>query len=98
MSLEEETPIEYDNYEDLADLARCDEAEGAMETRDIATLIVRTVTVFLTLLGGVWLCVRIKQRRRGSWLEALLIISIQILWQVSTIICLFKMFFFSCCF
>jgi len=82
MSLEEETPIEYDNYEDLADLARCDEAEGAMETRDIATLIVRTVTVFLTILGGVWLCVRIKQRRRGSWLEALLIISIQILWQV----------------
>ena len=82
MSAEEETPIEYENYEDLADLARCDEAEGAMEPRDIATLIVRTVTVFMTLLGGVLLCVRIKQRRRGSLTEALVVVSIQILWQV----------------
>ena len=32
MSVEEETPIEYENYEDLADLAQCDEPEGAMES------------------------------------------------------------------
>jgi len=76
-----ETPLDIESENDLLDLAIC-EAEGHMGSREIATMIVRTVTVILTILGGVWLNVRIRKSGRGSWGEALVIITIQIIWQV----------------
>jgi len=76
-----ETPLDIESENDLLDLAIC-EAEGHMGSREIATMIVRTVTVILTILGGVWLNVRIRKSGRGSCGEALVIITIQIIWQV----------------
>jgi len=76
-----ETPLDIESENELLDLGIC-EAEGLMGSREIATMIVRTVTVILTLLGGVWLFVKIRKSGRGSWGEALVIIFIQIIWQV----------------
>ena len=38
---EDETPFDIDYIEELDELQGCDEAEGALETRDITAIIVR---------------------------------------------------------
>ena len=38
---EDETPFDINDIEELDGLQGCDEAEGALETRDISSIIVR---------------------------------------------------------
>ena len=38
---EDETPFDIDYIDQLNDLQGCDEAEGALETRDVTIIIVR---------------------------------------------------------
>ena len=38
---EDETPFDIDYIEELEGLQGCDEAEGALETRDVTSIIVR---------------------------------------------------------
>ena len=75
-----ETPFETSNLGILSEVE--DESEGSLGARETASLVVRTVTVLLTLLGGLLLVNKIKRRGRGSWLEALVVITIQLVWQV----------------
>ena len=75
-----ETPFETSNLGILSEVE--DESEGSLRAEEIASLVVRTVTVLLTLLGGLLLVNKIKRRGRGSWLEALVVITIQLVWQV----------------
>ena len=79
--VEEDSPLDITDYSDLEGLDLCVH-EGSFEAREIATLIVRTATVLLTLVGGVWLVTKIRKSGRGSWVEALSIILIQLIWQV----------------
>ena len=76
-----ETPFETSNLGILSEVE--DESEGSLRAEEIASLVVRTVTVLLTLLGGLLLVNKIKRRGRGSWLEALVVITIQLVWQVT---------------
>ena len=57
-----ETPFETSNLGILSEVE--DESEGSLRAEEIASLVVRTVTVLLTLLGGLLLVNKIK--RRGS--------------------------------
>ena len=77
-----ETPFETSNRDILSEVPK-DESEGSLGARETASLVVRTVTVLLTLLGGLLLVNKIKRRGRGSWLEALVVITIQLVWQVT---------------
>ena len=77
-----ETPFETSNLGILSEVPE-DESEGSLGARETASLVVRTVTVLLTLLGGLLLVNKIKRRGRGSWLEALVVITIQLVWQVT---------------
>ena len=77
-----ETPFETNNLGILSEVPE-DESEGSLGARETASLVVRTVTVLLTLLGGLLLVTIIKWRGRGSWLEALVVITIQLVWQVT---------------
>ena len=76
-----ETPFETDNLDILSSVPN-NEPEGSLGARDTATLVVRSVTVVVTLLGGVLLVHKIKRRGRGSWAEALIFITFQLIWQV----------------
>ena len=73
-----ETPFETSIQDILSEVLSL----GARET---ASLVVRTVTVLLTLTGAVAILLvnMIKRRGRGSWLEALVVITIQLVWQVT---------------
>ena len=75
-----ETPFETSNLGILSEVE--DESEGSLGATETASLVVRTVMVLLTLLGGLLLVTIIKWRGRGSWLEALVVITIQLVWQV----------------
>ena len=77
-----ETPFETSNRDILSEVTE-DESEGSLGARETASLVVRTVTVLLTLTGGLLLVNKIKRRGRGSWLEALVVITIQLVWQVT---------------
>ena len=77
-----ETPFETSIQDILSEVPE-DESEGSLRAEEIASLVVRTVTVLLTLLGGLLLVTIIKWRGRGSWLEALVVITIQLVWQVT---------------
>eukprot|EP00092_Neocalanus_flemingeri_P012514 GFUD01013487.1.p1 GENE.GFUD01013487.1~~GFUD01013487.1.p1 ORF type:complete len:408 (-),score=77.54 GFUD01013487.1:428-1651(-) len=79
---EKESPFDIDDVSQLNDVPQEEEAEGSVGSREVALLTVRTFTVFLLVLGGVWLCLKVFRRRRGSWKEAGLAVSIQIIWQV----------------
>ena len=76
----DQTPFDITNHSDLSPFS--DEPEGSLETMDIASLLVRTVTVVLTLLGGILLVAKIIKRRRGSSSEASIVITLQFIWQV----------------
>ena len=58
-----ETPFETNNLGILSEVPE-DEFEGSLGARETASLVVRTVMVLLTLLGGLLLVNKIK--RRGS--------------------------------
>ena len=77
-----ETPFETSIQDILSEVPE-DESEGSLGARETASLVVRTVTVLLTLQGGLLLVNKIKRRGRGSWLEALVVITIQLVWQVT---------------
>ena len=77
----EQTPFDITNHSDLQS-PFSDEPEGSLETMDIASLLVRTVTVVLTILGGILLVAKIIKRRRGSSSEATIVITLQFVWQV----------------
>jgi len=83
---EKESPFDIDENDDIDDIlnkvSQEDTGEGNVGSREVALLTVRTFTVFLLLLGSVWLVVKVLRRRRGSWKEVGLIVSIQIIWQV----------------
>lgn len=79
---EKESPFDIDDVSQLNDVPQEEEAEGNVGSREVALLTVRTFTVFLLVLGGVWLCVKVFKRRRGSWKEAGVAVAIQIIWQV----------------
>jgi len=79
---EKESPFDIDDVSQLDGVPQEEEAEGSVGSREVALLTVRTFTVFLLVLGGVWLCLKVFRRRRGSWKEAGLAVSIQIIWQV----------------
>jgi len=79
---EKESPFDIDDVSQLNDVPQEEEAEGNVGSREVALLTVRTFTVFLLVLGGVWLCLKVFRRRRGSWKEAGLAVAIQIIWQV----------------
>jgi len=76
-----ETPFETNDLDILSSVPD-DEPEGTIGASDTATLVVRTVTVLLTLVGGILLVHKIKRRGRGSWAEALIFITFQLVWQV----------------
>ena len=76
----EQTPFDITNHSDLSPFS--DEPEGSLETMDIASLLARTVTVVLTMLGGILLVAKIIKRRRGSSTEASIVITVQFIWQV----------------
>ena len=76
----DQTPFDITNHSDLSSFA--EESEGSLGTLELASLLVRTVTVVLTLLGGILLVAKIMRRRRGSSTEASLVITIQFIWQV----------------
>ena len=76
----DQTPFDITNHSDLSSFA--EESEGSLGTLELASLLVRTVTVVLTLLGGILLVGKILRRRRGSSTEASLVIAIQFIWQV----------------
>ena len=78
-----ETPFETSNLGILSEVE--DESEGSLGATETASLVVRTVTVLLTLTGAVAILLvnMIKRRGRGSWLEALVVITIQLVWQVT---------------
>ena len=84
-----ETPFETNDLDILSSVPD-DEPEGTIGAGDTATLVVRTVTVLLTLVGGILLVHKIKRRGRGSWAEALIFITFQLVWQV-------KCWFTDCC-
>ena len=79
-----ETPFETSIQDILSEVPE-DEFEGSLGARETASLVVRTVTVLLTLTGAVAILLvnMIKRRGRGSWLEALVVITIQLVWQVT---------------
>ena len=79
-----ETPFETSIQDILSEVPE-DESEGSLGARETASLVVRTVTVLLTLRGAVAILLvnMIKRRGRGSWLEALVVITIQLVWQVT---------------
>jgi len=83
---EEELPFDIDEQDDinevLSKVSEEDDAEGTVGFREVALLTVRTITLFLLVLGSVWLVVKVLRRGRGSWKEATLAVSIQIIWQV----------------
>jgi len=83
---EKESPFDIDENDDIDDIlnkvSQEDTAEGSVGSREVALLTVRTFTVFLLVLGSIWLVVKVLRRRRGSWKEAGLAVSIQIIWQV----------------
>ena len=84
---EKESPFDIDDVSQLNDVPQEEEAEGNVGSREVALLTVRTFTVFLLVLGGVWLCLKVFRRRRGSWKEAGLAVAIQIIWQVDIFSC-----------
>ena len=83
---DKESPFDIDADDDIDDIlekvAQDDAAEGSVGPREVALLTVRTFTVFLLVLGSVWLVVKVLKRKRGSWREVVLAVSIQIVWQV----------------
>ena len=79
---EHETPFETNDQDILSEVTE-DESEGSLGTREQVALVVRTLTVVLTLIGGILLVIKIKKRRRGSWAEALIVITFQLVWQVT---------------
>ena len=79
---EHETPFETNDQDILSEVTE-DESEGSLGTREQVALVVRTLTVVLTLIGGILLVIKIKKRRRGSWVEALIVITFQLVWQVT---------------
>ena len=85
---EKESPFDIDENDDIDDIlnkvSQEDTAEGSVGSREVALLTVRTFTVFLLVLGSIWLVVKVLRRRRGSWKEAGLAVSIQIIWQVGS--------------
>ena len=78
---EHETPFDTNDQDILSEVTD-DESEGSLGTREKIALVVRTLTVVLTLIGGILLVIKIKKRRRGSWVEALIVITFQLVWQV----------------
>ena len=78
---DEDTPFAIDYIEELEDVP-LGEAEGSLGTKEIASLVTRTVTVLISIIGSVWLVAIIRGRRRGSWVEALSVLSVHIAWQV----------------
>ena len=76
----DQTPFDITNHSDLSSFS--EEPESSLGTLEIASLLVRTVTVVLTLLGGILLVAKIIKRRRGSSTEASLVITLQFIWQV----------------
>ena len=76
----DQTPFDITNHSDLSSFS--EEPESSLGTLEIASLLVRTVTVVLTLLGGILLVAKIIKRRRGSSTEASIVITLQFIWQV----------------
>ena len=79
---DEDTPFDVPDVEDLDDV-QLGEAEGDLGTAEIVTLVLRSLTLVLSMVGGLVLVMMIMRRRRGSWLEALTVVTIHILWQVN---------------
>ena len=83
---EKDTPFDISESDDIDDklnsVAQDDTAEGSVGSREVALLTVRTFTVFLLVLGSVWLVVKVLRRKRGSWKEVVLVVAIQMIWQV----------------
>ena len=74
------------DLEDLQDIE--DECEGEVGEREVVLLAIRSITVLLVILGSVLLTFKVWKRRRGSWKEAAAAVSIQIIWQVGSILIL----------
>jgi len=83
---EKDTPFDISESDDIDDklnsVAQDDTAEGSVGSREVALLTVRTFTVFLLVLGSVWLVVKVLRRKRGSWKEVVLVVAIQMIWQM----------------
>ena len=82
---------------DNSDLARLDddESEGEVGQAEVVLLAVRTLTILLLiggsalltfkvgLVGAKMILLQVWRRGRGSWREAAVAVSIQMVWQVS---------------
>ena len=78
----EGSPLDIDDVSELGEIETRETSEGAVGGREVALLTVRSLTVVLVLVGGLALILKIARRGRGSWREAALVCTIQLVWQV----------------
>jgi len=82
MAQQDNSVFDVENSKELQDVGVVEEPEGEVGQREIVLLVVRSVTLALLILGSILLTLKVWKRKRGSWKEAAVAMSLQIIWQV----------------